>query len=194
MHAAPKHRTPLMARLMAVALVFVSTAVIQAQDTKTQTVDAGGVTFEAPSTWKSSKPSSQMRKAQLKVEPVKGDEDPAELIVFAFPGGAGNVDANVSRWQKTFKDKDGNPPKPEVTKIKGKNTDVTRVEMAGHYYPTAFPGQARQPDKEGYRLVAAIVITNDAGYFLRLVGPEKTIASAKPDFDKLIASLKVEEK
>ncbi len=179
---------------LSVALALSTAPPLAAQDAKTQTINADGVSFETPSSWKSTTPSSTMRKAQLKVEPVKGDDDPAELIVFAFPGGAGNVDANVARWQKTFKDKDGNPPKPEVTKAKGKNTDVTRVEMAGHYYPTAFPGQTQQPDKDGYRLVAAIVITDKAGYFLRLVGPEKTITAAKPDFDKLIASLKVDEK
>ena len=179
---------------VAFALVLSTAPPLRAHDAKTRTINAGGVSFDVPSSWKSSTPSSPMRKAQLKVEPIKGDEDPAELIVFVFPGGAGDVDANVVRWQKTFKDKDGNPPKPEVTKAKGKNTDVTRVELAGHYYPTAFPGKAQQPDKEGYRLVAAIVITDKAGYFLRLVGPEKTIAAAKPDFDKLIASLNVDEK
>src|SRR6478609_1628602 len=55
-------------------------------DTPTQTIDAGGLTFQAPASWKSAKPTSTMRKAQLSVEPVKGDPEPAELLVFAFPG------------------------------------------------------------------------------------------------------------
>jgi len=194
MRTSAPHRFFITALTTACSLAFLGSASIQAQDAKTQTIDAGGLTFEVPGSWKSSRPTSQMRKAQLKVDPVKGDEDPAELIVFAFPGGAGNVDANVERWRKTFKDKDGNPPRAEVKTVKGKNTDATRVEMAGHYYPTAFPGQAQQPDKEGYHLLAAIVITNDTGYFLRLVGPEKTVQSAKADFEKLIASLKVDSK
>ena len=46
----------------------------------------------------------------LKAQPIDGDQYPAELVVFAFPGGAGTVDANIERWRKLFKDKDGNPP------------------------------------------------------------------------------------
>ena len=54
-------------------------------------------------------------------------------MVYAFPGGAGTVDANVKRWQSQFRDADGNPPKIESKTVKGKNVEVTRVETAGHY-------------------------------------------------------------
>ena len=99
-----------------------------------------GLTFEAPKSWKSSTPSGAMRRAQLKVEPIEGDDYPAELIVFAIEGGGGTVEANLTRWQKTFKDEDGNPPKIESKKVQAKNVEVTRAETSGHYYPTAFPG------------------------------------------------------
>jgi hypothetical protein len=175
--------------LSGLCLLASSPDVRAADDAKT--VDAGGLTFATPSTWKSSTPSSAMRRAQLKIDPATGDTEPAELIVFAFPGGAGGVDANVQRWEKTFKDKEGNNPKADVKKVKGQNTDVTRVELSGHYYPTTFPGQPKQADHDGYRLLGAIVTTDETGYFLRLVGPEKTVTAAKADFDKLVASLKV---
>ncbi|MFO0910232.1 MAG: hypothetical protein U0794_18130 [Isosphaeraceae bacterium] len=182
-------------RTVLAALVAVGlSATARADDAKTQEIDAGGLKFEAPATWKSTPPQSQMRRAQLKIEPVKGDEDPAELIVFAFPGGAGTVDANVERWQRQFRDKEGNPPRAEVKVVKGKNVESTRVEIAGHYFPSNFPGQPKQPDRENYRLLGAIVLTDDTGYFLRLVGPEKTITAAKPAFDKLMESFKVEGK
>ena len=85
---------------IAVALACTAASTFAQQDAKTQaktpiqTVDAGGVSFEVPSTWKSSKPASPMRKAQIKISPAEGDTDPAELIVFAFPGGGGGVDAH----------------------------------------------------------------------------------------------------
>jgi hypothetical protein len=178
--------------LVSGALALLLTAL--GADTPPQKVDAGGLSFEAPAGWKQTAPQSQMRRAQLKIDPVKGDERGAELIVFAFPGGAGTVDANVERWQRTFRDKDGNPPKADIKTVKGKNTDVTRVEIAGHYYPTTFPGQEKQPDQADSRLLGAIVLTDKTGYFLRLVGPDKTVTAARPDFDKLIASMKVDEK
>jgi hypothetical protein len=166
-----------------------------AADDKTQEVDAGGLTFQAPGAWKSSPPQSEMRRAQLKIQPAKDDDakEGAEVIVFAFPGGAGTVDQNVERWQRQFRDKDGNAPKVDVKTVDAKNAKVNRVEMAGHYTPMTFPGQAKQEPKDDYRLIAGIVLTPDTGYFIRLVGPEKTVKAARDDFDKLLASIKVDK-
>ncbi|GAC1471994.1 MAG: hypothetical protein NVSMB9_18710 [Isosphaeraceae bacterium] len=166
---------------------------VMGADSPTQTVDAGGLAFQAPKAWKKTDPSSAMRRAQLTIAAAEGDEQDAELVVFAFPGGAGTVDANIERWRRTFKDKDGKPPKVDVKKVEARNTEVTRVEIAGHYFPTTFPGQPKQPDRENYRLLGAIVLTKSTGYFLRLVGPDKTINGAKADFDQLIASIELEK-
>jgi hypothetical protein len=154
-----------------------------------RTIDAGGLTFKVPADWKSSPPSSSMRRAELKVEPIEGDSFPAELVVFAFPGGAGTVEANIKRWQNQFKDKDGEPPKVESKTVKGKNTDVTRVETAGHYYPTRFPGRPAEPDRPDARLLGAIVQGEKVAYFLKMIGPDKTMQKIRPAFDDLIASL-----
>ena len=55
-------------------------------DEPKQTIDAKGLTFEVPKSWKSTPPTKQMRRAELKVEPIEGDDYPAEMIVSAFPG------------------------------------------------------------------------------------------------------------
>jgi hypothetical protein len=162
-------------------------------DAPTQTIDAGGLTFQVPSSWKSIPPSSSMRRAELRVAPAEGDKEPAELVVFAFPGGAGTVEANIKRWQGQFKDEDGNPPKIDSKVIKGKNVDVTRVETAGHYFPMTFPGQPKQVDRPNYRLLGAIVQAGETGYYLKMVGPDKTMQAARPDFDQLIASASAEK-
>jgi hypothetical protein len=159
----------------------------------TQTIDAGGLTFEAPSAWKSSPPTSTMRRAELKATPVEGDKEPAELVVFGFPGGAGSVKDNIDRWQRQFKDADGNPPPVESKEVKGKNVDVTRVEIAGHYFPMTFPNQPKQADRPNYRLLGAIVQTGATGYFLRMTGPDKTMKSLRPEFDQLIASMNADK-
>jgi hypothetical protein len=172
-------------------VTFVASGAAKAAEEKTQTIDAGGMTFQAPSAWKSTPPESEMRRAQLEIAPVKGDEEPAKLIVFAFPGGAGSVDANVARWQRMFRDKDGNPAKVEQKTIKGKNAEATRVEIAGHYTPTTFPGQKKEPEHDNYRLLGGIVMTDTGSYFLRMVGPEKTVAETRSNFDKLLESIQV---
>jgi hypothetical protein len=170
----------------ALAFAFLAAA---AEDSK-QKIDAGGVSFLAPASWKSTPPASQMRRAELKVEPIEGDDYPAELVVYVFPGGAGSVEANLERWQKLFKDKEGKPPKIESKSVKGKNVDVTRAETSGHYFPAQFGGR-REPDREGARLLGAIVMTDQAGYYLRMVGPDKTMIKLRPAFDELLTTIEV---
>ncbi len=162
-------------------------------DAPPQTIDAGGMTFQAPASWKSSKPSSTMRRAQLKVDPTEGDPEPAELVVFAFPGGAGTVEANVGRWQSQFKDKDGKPPEIESKKTKGKNVEVIRVETGGHFVAPESPGSPKLLNKPDFHLLGAIVQTPSTGYYFKMIGPEKTMAAAEADFDRLIASITVAE-
>jgi hypothetical protein len=175
------------------ASVTLGLLAIAADDSK-QTIDAKGMKFQAPQSWKSSAPKSQMRRAQLTVDPIEGEEYPAELIVFAFPGGAGTVDANIKRWQNLFMDKDGNLPAIVSKTVKGKNSEVTRVETSGTYHPAQFPGAAAEPERPDARLFGAIVMTDDVGYYIRMVGPNKTMIKLRPDFDALLSSIEVEGK
>jgi hypothetical protein len=162
-------------------------------DEPKKTVDAGGLSFKAPESWKAIPTRSVMRKAQLQVEPVGRDEFPALLVVYVFPGGAGSVDANVKRWQSQFQDADGKPPKIDSKTLKGKNVEVTRVETSGHYKPAPIPGMPAEPERDNARLLGAIVVTDRYGYFLKMVGPDKTMTSIKPAFDELLSSIEVKE-
>lgn len=178
-----------------IALGSIAVVVIGlAADAPPQKIDAGGLTFEAPGTWKSSRPRSTMRRAQLTVEPVAGDNEPAELVVFAFPGGGGSVEDNIKRWQSGFKDENGNLPKVESKVVKGKNVDVTRVETAGRYVAPVFPGSPEVNNKPNFRLLGGIIQAGGNGYYLKMVGPDKTMTAARPAFDALLASIQAESK
>ncbi len=183
-------------RLVAlVGAAALSTLAVAADDPpKGQTITAQGLSFEAPAAWKSSKPTSPIRLAQLAVDPVVGDTDKAELLVFAFPGGAGSVEANVQRWRGQFVDADGQPPRVNTSKRKGKNVDVTVVETGGRFVAPVQPGSPETNDKADYKLLGAIVETPSVSYFLKMVGPSKTMTEAKAGFDQIVASLSVEGK
>lgn len=152
---------------------------------KTQTVKAGGITFEAPTSWKSLPATSVMRKAVLSVPSPKSGTDVAELVVFAFPGGAGTVEANIDRWQSQFKKPEGGSPKAETKKVKGKNVDVTRVAVGGVYTNT----QTKEVAKPNYRLLGGIIETPEASYYLKLVGPKAVVDGAEKDFDTLLTTI-----
>jgi hypothetical protein len=164
-----------------------------ADDPPLQTITARGITFAVPKSWQSSTPRSQMRLTQLKIEPVAGESDPAELVLFAFPGGAGTVEANLQRWSEQFTDDSGRPAKIESAKRPGKNIEVMFAEASGRYVAAVAPGSAERFDKPGYRLLGAIVTTDEVGYFFKMVGPDKTMKAAKPAFEAMIRSIEVEK-
>ena len=180
-------------RIAVASLVAVATSTLALADDPPKGHTAGELKFEAPTSWKAETPKSAMRKAQFRLEPVKGDTESAEMVVFVFPKGAGTVEANIARWSAQFKDADGKAPKAVVTTVKGKNVDVTRVEVAGRYVAAVTPGASETLDKPDFRLLGAIVLTDDAGYFFKMVGPEKTMKSALTGFDVLIASIRKSE-
>jgi hypothetical protein len=171
--------------LVAVALLSLGA------DEGKQTIDARGLTFEAPKSWKSSPPASSMRSAELKAEPLEGDDYPAELIVFAFPGGAGTAEANIQRWRSLFKDADGNPPRIETSKVKGKNVEVVRAETHGEYHPAQFPGRPAEPVRKDARLLGAIIMGDNASYYIRMVGPDKTMTKIRPEFDEMLKTIEI---
>jgi hypothetical protein len=160
-------------------------------DDATQTISAGGVTFEVPKDWKSVKPSLSMRAAQLKVGPEKGDEDAAELTLTALGGGGGSLEANIARWKSQFVDDDGKAPEIKTEERKGKNVDVTYAETAGRYVAAVSPGKPEKFDKPGWRMMVAVVQTPKTGYFIKMVGPEKTMKAAKPAFEAMIKTIAV---
>jgi hypothetical protein len=156
-----------------------------AEKAKTQTIKAGGITFEAPAKWKSLPPQSAMRKAVLTVPSAKDDAAVAELVVFAFRGGAGTVEQNIDRWESQFKTSDGGAAKIETKKVKGKNVDVTRAAVGG-VYNDPFGKSGAKPS---YRLLGGIVETPEASYFLKLVGPKDVVDAAEKDFDNLLSTI-----
>lgn len=175
------------------AVVAVVALAVMGADDAVETHKVKGMTFDAPKAWKSAKPSSQMRLAQFKIEAEKGDEDAAELVLYAFQGGGGTVEQNLDRWAKQFEDKDGKAAKIKSDTRKGKNADVTYAEASGRYVAAITPANPNNKyDKPGWMLLGAIVQTDDTGYYFKMVGPEKTVTAAKPAFEALIKTIAVQ--
>ncbi|WP_435006268.1 hypothetical protein P12x_003874 [Tundrisphaera lichenicola] len=182
----------MMTRTLTVGLVASLVGAFAVADDAPQSIKTGALTFKAPAAWKKEQPKSAMRAAQIKIEPVKGDEEPAELVVFAFPNGAGSVESNIERWEKQFVDASKRTPKAKVEQKKGMNVDVTRVEISGQYL-SGMPGAASKAEKPNYRLLGAIITTPSTGYFFKLTGPDKTVGDATKGFDSLIESMKLDK-
>jgi hypothetical protein len=177
------------ARLGAVTAAAALVLALAGADDSAKPVKADELTFNVPGTWKSETPKTKSRISQFKVEPAEGDSMPAEFYLTVLNGGGGGVKPNVVRWETQFVDADGQSVKAKVEEKKGKNIDVTRVEIAGRYVAAIMPGLPEKHNKPGYRLLGAIVMTPTKGYFFRLTGSEKTIESARAGFDAMLSSI-----
>lgn len=132
--------------------------------------------FQAPDGWVSEQPSSSMRVAQYK---LPGDAGDANLVVYYFgPGQGGSVDANLERWIGQMQQPDGSSSrakaKTETTTVNGMNLtllDVTGNFNAGDMTGGGGSGQAT-PDA---RMRAAVIETPRGAYYIKLVGPAKTV-------------------
>jgi hypothetical protein len=137
---------------------------------------ASDLQFKTPDGWISEQPSSNMRVAQYR---LPGDAGDASLVVFFFgPGQGGPVEANLDRWIGQMKQPDGSSSKEkaktETTTINGMK--VTLLDVAGTYSAGDMTGGAGTPqDKPNSRMRAGVFETSKGAYYVKLVGPEKTI-------------------
>ncbi len=133
-------------------------------------VSVTGYGFSPPDGWKSSPPSSSMRKAQF----TAGD---AAVVFFYFcPGGGGGVQANVDRWMKQFQD-------AKNQKVENKNVGGVKViyARATGTFMTGRPFGPKTP-KKGYALLGAIIEGKQGAIFVKMTGPE---ASVQANADKM---------
>jgi hypothetical protein len=152
---------------------------------------------EVPATWKSVPPpemSARFRLAQYRLPRAAGAATDAEMIVFYFgPGGGGGVPENIERWKGMFEDPSGGKP---VTTSRG-GLRITTVEFTGTYKERSSPMAPTFTPRPGSRMLAAAVETTASGsqgpYWIRLVGPEKSVTAAKPGWDAFIKSLRAKK-
>ena len=71
---------------------------------------------------------------------------------------------------------------------------MTRAETHGDYQPAQFPGRPAERKRTNARFLGAIVTGDDVSYYIRMVGPDKTMTKLKPEFDALLSTIEIEGK
>ncbi len=151
----------------------------------------GSISVKAPAAWKSSPPTSNMRRAQWD---IGVGEKASQLVIFYFgKNGAGSVQSNLDRWFGQFEQADGKPSKEaaKVEETKIADLKVTRAEVAGRFVAQVRPGAQERHDKPEYQMLAAIVEAPDGPYYFKLDGPKATVEEARSGFDAMLNSIAV---
>jgi hypothetical protein len=153
------------------------------------------LSWDDPPGWRREQPSSQMRRAQYKVQHVGADAADAELTVITFGGGQGGGDeANIQRWLGQLEQPDGRPTSEVAQRrsLTAAGLNVLVVEAPGRIRGgMAMPGAAPPPAFDRGRLLAAIVQTPNGPWFFKLTGGDETVSGARAAFDAMLRSIRV---
>lgn len=149
-----------------------------AQSNSANSPAAGELHYKAPDGWVKEPTSSTMRVAQYKLPKTEGDPEDALLVIYYFGATqGGTAQANIDRWISQMQQPDGSATKDkaktETSTVNG--LKVTSIDVSGTYTAEMAPGSGSTHNDANYRLRAAVVETPKGNYFLKLVGPAKTM-------------------
>jgi hypothetical protein len=154
-------------------------------------VSQGDLRFKIPDGWVSERPSSSMRVSQYQLPAAEGDAEAASLVVYYFgEGQGGSVNANLERWIGQMQPPVGGPSqdkaKTETTSVNGMR--VTLLDVAGTYAGGDMGGGSAAQSKPNFRMRAGVIETPKGAYFIKLVGPEKTVSRWDQAFQEFVKS------
>jgi len=172
--------------LLAAAFLLSSPSALRADE---GTITVSEFTFKYDKPWIRQQAVSSMRAGQFLYDHEDESLTDIELVLFFFgPGGGGGIQANIDRWLGQF---EGTPEsKTEEKEMGGKK--VVLLTAKGTFLETApgagpFSGGPKTA-KPDYTMLAAILPSDQGAVFLKLTGPDKSVAAMKEAFDKFVAS------
>ena len=151
----------------------------------------GELRLKAPDGWVSERPSSSMRVSQYQLPAAEGDTEGASLVVYYFGAGQGDsVDANLERWVGQMQGSDGRPAKEkaktETMTVNGMK--VTLLDVSGTYAGGDMGGGGTAQSRPNFRMRAGVIESPKGAYFIKLVGPEKTVSRWDQAFQEFVRS------
>jgi hypothetical protein len=163
----------------------------QQTNSNASTPVSGDLRFKAPDGWVTEQPSSNKRAAQYKLPKADGDSEDASLVLYYFGASQGGPpQANIDRWITQIQQPDGSPSKDkaktETMTVNG--LTVTTVDVSGTYTAEMTPGSGTTHNNANYRLRAAVIQTTKGNYFLKLVGPAKTVGRWEQSYTDYLKS------
>lgn len=183
-----------MTRLMVTSVLLIAPTSAFAADKTGTVVELDGLKSTAPADWVKERPTSNLRVAQFKIPKVEGDPRDAELIIFYFQGQGGSVADNLKRWKGMFLPPEGKSidDVAKVEKMKAGAVPIVYLDISGTYKYKRAPmvPDAQAELRPDHRMLSVYFDSKDGPYFIRLVGPAKTVAHHKKAFDDWLKAFK----
>ncbi len=183
------------------ALLTLTGAVIAADDARPATeskpaaaaksaaLDAGALTFKAAAPWVAKKEPRRMSAGGFTI-PGKDDAAGVEADFYHFggPGGGGDVEANIKRWQGQFQPgDDGNLPEGKREELTLGGKKVLFVTFKGTFLSGSVMDAKRTP-LPGYTMTGIIIPSDDGSTFIKINGPDAAMTAAAEQIKALVKS------
>ncbi len=148
----------------------------------------GDLRLKAPEGWVSERPTSGMRVSQYQLPAAEGDAEAASLVVYYFGAGqGGSVDANLQRWIGQMQTSSAEKAKTETMTVNGMK--VSLLDVSGTYTGGDMAGGGGSAQsKPNFRMRAGVIETPKGAYFIKLVGPQKTVNRWDQSFQEFLKS------
>ena len=154
----------------------------------------GRLKFTVPAGWVDEERTSSMRVAQYRLPKAEGDNEDASAVLYYFgQRQGGSATANVERWIRQMQQPESSTKEPATQKLESEGgLQITMVDVAGTYVAETSPGSGQFLNKPGFRLLGAVIETPAGSYYVKLVGPEKTVARWNDSFTSYVKSFRFE--
>jgi len=150
-----------------------------------RTIELPAFTLTAPETWTREKPRSRIVEHEFSATASEGDERGGRITMMHS---GGSLEDNVARWRGQFTEIDAaSPDEPEERTIAGQKVVV--VDITGTFKDSPGPF-APGVDREGYRMLGAILMLEDGTFFVKFTGPQKTVTENEEAFGALLETLR----
>lgn len=157
-------------------------------DRPAATSERGLVVHTQPG-WEAETPSSTMRKAQFLLPRADGDAKDASLVVYHFGTGGGSKEDNIERWKGQFEGVGGHVELTQTHRRNANSLDVLDVAASGTYVAETAPGSGVRVNEPGWRMLASIVDTPEGPYYVKLVGPGRTVEKWSSSYRAFVSTL-----
>ena len=146
----------------------------------------GKLSLTMPPEWKQEKPRVNLVDFEFSV-PGEGEAQPARVTIMAA---GGSLQANLDRWKGLF-EATGREYAVEKREISGQEVHV--VTVAGTYLdrPAGPQAQGQVTRREAYRMLGGVLVTKHGRYYVKLYGPQETVAAHEKAFAGVLDSLQV---
>jgi|SRR3984957_934685 len=155
----------------------------------------GNLEFTIPSKWRIEPVESPARGGQWRVPPLHGEGEGGEVVVFYFgPEVGGTWKENIEAWIGTMFNAEGHPAAAEVKHHTTGGLKISQLVVFGTYNQVvSLPGVPPVP-KSNYGLLGAVIENPQGNIYWRFTGPEPLITANLPLFNKVIDSVRPQDK